>query len=463
MTQQGIAPRETRADLVFRGGSVLVLDAADTRAQALAVSEGRIVAVGNDDEISRWIGPNTQVVELDGRALMPGINDSHLHATWLGARWPNTFFGEGAAAQGPEPVLETREERREAILRAGNLLAGYGITSFTEPGLGPGEDDGATGCFASEVIDIYRELAIEGELKQRVTLLGLYGVLDGPSKRETVLAGIAELAGTQRDSDPQWLRIAGVKLFGDLIPLSKGAWTALAYADGSHGGLLVEGESLELQAEALQDMVRAGHRAGIQVAVHATGDRTIEAVLDAIAEANAEPGTPEASALGHYVIHGDLATPEQIARMAELGMWFNTQAGIAALSHDWMAAVLPEASPWPLAEALEAGRLVLSSDAPILVPDWRAGIAWAESWLVRGGASNDPEAAAARLVQLLRTYTAVPAEQDHASEWKGTLEVGKVADLVVLGADPHELGAARLPEASIDLTVVAGRKVFERS
>lgn len=464
MTRNGASAPGTHAELVLRGGPVLVMNAAGDRAEAVAVSGGRIIAVGTEADVAPLVGDATRVIELDGRAVLPGINDSHLHATWLGARWPHTFFGghvDGAQVEGV--LAGDRAARRSAILRAGELLAGFGITSLTEPGIGPGEDHGETGCFGGEVIDIYRELAEAGELRQRVTLLGLYGILDGPSRLDVVAAGIAELVDAQGGSDPEWLRIAGIKIFGDLIPLSKHAWTSRPYDDGTHGGLLVEGETLEAQAEALREMVRAGHRAGLQVGVHATGDRTIQAVLDAVASAADEPGAAHPRDLGHYVIHGDLATPEQIARIAELGMWFNSQPGIAVATADWMAGVLGgDAAPWPYADALAAGVLVLSSDAPILAPDWRRTVAAAEAWILRGGASAEPDEASARLHALLRAHTAVPAEQDRAADWKGTVETGKVADLVVLAQDPFMVGAAGLPDVEIDLTVLDGNVVFER-
>lgn len=464
MTGIGASASAEHAELVLQGGPVLVMDAAGSRADAVAVAGGRILAVGTRDDVAPLIGAATRVIELDGRAVLPGINDSHLHATWLGARWPHTFFGGHADGAQIEGVLTgDRAARRAAILRAGELLSRFGITSLTEPGIGPGEDDGETGCFTGEVLDVYRELAEAGELRQRVTLLGLYGILDGPSRLDIVTAGIAELVDAQGGSDPEWLRIAGIKIFGDLIPLSKQAWSSRPYDDGTHGGLLVEGETLEAQAEALREMVRAGHRAGLQVGVHATGDRTIEVVLDAVASAADEPGAPHPRDLGHYVIHGDLATPEQVARIAELGMWFNSQPGIAVTTADWMAGVLGEdVAPWPYAEALDAGVLVLSSDAPILAPDWRETVAAAEAWILRGGAPADPAAAAARLHGLLRAHTAVPAEQDRAAGWKGTVEAGKVADLVVLAQDPFAVGAAGLPGVEVDLTVLDGNVVFER-
>lgn len=455
------------ADLVLRGGTVHVLDAAGGRAEAVAVSDGRIVAVGSDAEIEGRIGPGTRVVELAGRAVIPGINDSHLHGAWLGARWPHTLFGAAdpeAAAQLSGALVTSREERRDAILRAGRMLSEIGITSYTEPGIGPGEDDGETGCFASDVLEAYRELAAEGALRQRVTMLALYGVLDGPSSLETVLAGIAERAAAQQEPDPRWLNVPGVKLFGDLIPLTRQAWTERGYDDGSHGTLLVEGGSLEERAENLAAMVRAAHLAGLQIGVHATGDRTIGLVLDAIARAEARPGAPSARELGHSVIHGDLATGAQVRRMAELGVWMNAQSGIAVLTSDWLAGVMgPEAAAeaWRFEAALDAGVLVLSSDAPVLGFDWRRGIADADARIVSAGGAGDEESARRRLHGLLRAYTAVPAQQDRASSWKGTIEAGKAADLVVLARDPYEAGAAGLPGVGVELTVLDGRVVFE--
>ena len=460
------------AELVLRGGVVHVMDAAGHRATAVAILAGRIAAVGDDAEIGRWIGADTRVVELAGRAVLPGINDSHLHGSWLGARWPHTLFGEPAAglaesAEGaaPGPLVASRAERRAAILRAGELLSELGITSYTEPGIGPGEDVGETGSFHSEVIEIYRELAAAGQLRQRVTLLALHGILDGPSAVTAVCAGIARHAELAGASDPAWFAVPGVKIFGDLIPLTRQAWTAHAYDDGTHGDLLVIGDGIDEKAAGLAEMLRAAHRAGLQVGLHATGDRTIELALDAFEAAAAEPGAPSTRELGHVIIHGDLVTAEQVARMARMGVWLNTQAGIATRTSDWLAGTLGAevaGAAWPLDRARAAGVLVLSSDAPVLDFDWRRGIADAEARVLATGGSADAAARSERLLGWLRCYTAIPAEQDRAAAWKGTVAAGKVADLVVLARDPFEVGAAGLPEVPVDLTVLAGAVVHER-
>lgn len=71
------------ADLVFHGGPVFTADTVRSRAHAVAVSGGRIVAVGGD-EVRDLIGPRTEVVDLGGRLLVPGFQDAHVHPVWGG-------------------------------------------------------------------------------------------------------------------------------------------------------------------------------------------------------------------------------------------------------------------------------------------------------------------------------------------------------------------------------------------
>ena len=77
-------PTPEPADLVLRGGAVYTMDAARSWAQALAVDAGRIAAVGSDQAIAAWIGPETRVVELSGAMLLPGFHDAHAHPAWGG-------------------------------------------------------------------------------------------------------------------------------------------------------------------------------------------------------------------------------------------------------------------------------------------------------------------------------------------------------------------------------------------
>ncbi|MFG3381380.1 amidohydrolase [Streptomyces sp. NPDC047999] len=447
--------RTAPADLILRGGVVRSLAPGGEGATAVALRDGLVARVGGDREVTALADASTEVVDLGGRAVLPGINDAHLHATWLGALWPETLFGEQA---GPGPVprnpLVDDAQRRRAILRAGDLAASLGITSYTEPGLGPGEDRGETGAFGAPVVRRYRALAEEGLLRARVTVLWLFGELDGPSDLEHFLAGLDGLDGST--GDPRWLRFAGVKIFADGIPPMRSAYTHHCYADGASPSLLVAGADDADREANLARMVLAAHRAGHQVGVHATGDRTIDVTLDAVERARAEKDVD----LGHYIIHGDLVTRPQLRRMAALGVGLATQPEIALRTRGLVDAALgpaPAAAAWPLGAALDEGvALCLTSDAPVLSPDWRRQIAAADAWM---GPAADPRA---RMDRLLRCYTQQPARQDRAASWKGVLAPGMAADLCVLEADPLSVAPAELPDVAVELTVVDGRVVYER-
>ncbi|MEY9906625.1 putative amidohydrolase YtcJ [Catenulispora sp. MAP12-49] len=75
------------ADLILRGGRVHTLDAADSVVSSLAVAGDRIAAAGDDRETSALLGPDTEVVDLAGRVVVPGLHDSHLHLADAGNSW----------------------------------------------------------------------------------------------------------------------------------------------------------------------------------------------------------------------------------------------------------------------------------------------------------------------------------------------------------------------------------------
>jgi len=73
------------ADLVLLGGEIITMDPARPRAQALAIRDQVIAAVGSDADMQGWIGPGTRVVRLEGRGVTPGLVDAHCHLSGLGA------------------------------------------------------------------------------------------------------------------------------------------------------------------------------------------------------------------------------------------------------------------------------------------------------------------------------------------------------------------------------------------
>ncbi|MFE6049846.1 amidohydrolase [Kitasatospora sp. NPDC056446] len=562
------------ADLILVDGEVLTVDAASTTAEAVAVTGGTITAVGSSARIRAHAGPGTRTVDLRGRTVLPGINDSHLHAygwgsnrpplgldvghpavrsiadiaaavraaaeraepgEWIVGRgwdvgylaecldgsrtlpdradldaaapdhpvcltdfsdhmaWVNSAalraagIGRGSTAppggtidtdatglptgilreaaqravQGRVPRPDERR-RRAAITEAVRALHALGITSYTEPGLGPGGEGIMAGALGTAALPSYLALAREGALDARVSVLLLPAPMGGGAA--DVEAGLAELADLAREiaehADPRRLAVLGVKLFADGVPPNRTAWMHHEYPGGGHGGLCVHGSGPGPQAAELAAMVLAAHRAGHQIGVHVTGDAAIDAVTDALAAAHRAHPRPDAR---HYLIHGDFATPGALATLAAHGWGVNMNPAIKWTISDLMDRVVgPDRSArmWPARSALDAGvRLCASSDAPITEPDWRQGVA---SMLLRESkASGRPSGPAERvdLRTALRAYTAEPAHQDFAGDWKGSVEVGKVADLCVLGGRLTATSPHDLPAVPVDLTVFDGRIV----
>ena len=119
------------ADLVATGGAVLTVDADFTVAEALAVREGRVLAVGPDEEIRAFVGPDTQVIDLAGRTVVPGLADNHLHSAGGGdgvdlsrVRTMDELLGAitgRAEASGPGELVTTNSDWHEGQLREQRL------------------------------------------------------------------------------------------------------------------------------------------------------------------------------------------------------------------------------------------------------------------------------------------------------------------------------------------------------
>lgn len=566
------------ADLVFIDGQVFTADAKNSIAEAVAVSGGRIVAVGDTADVRELIGPRTRVVNLAGRAVLPGINDSHLHGCAFGtsrpplqidvgfpavrsiedikravaaevarkppgepilgtgwdegyldecknnpgrqptrwdldevaphhpvflqqfsghAVWVNTawlaragvtgqedappggaiphdergmlgLFHEGAQmlVRGALPQLDAQTVRRslEATI---NHLHTLGITSYTEAGLGVGGEkstrgESMLGAMGSLPFNTYQQMARSGDLACRLSVLWLPWPLTMTGSADLLRRQLNEVR-LPADVNPRRMRLLGVKLIADGVPPNKTAWMHEEYVGGGTGSLCVHGDSEGERAEELTEMIRLVHEAGLQVGVHVTGDAAIDTVVSAFSKA-ATSG--QHADLRHYVIHGDFIRPSALRQLAAGGFGLNMNPGIKWTISDLMDDVVGEqrsAWQWPVASALASGvRVSSSSDAPVVKPDWRRGVS---AMLLRESKATGRVSGPAEVVGLteaIRAYTSTPAWQDYAEDWKGTLEVGKVADLCVLGAgllhmDPHDI-----PEIPIDMTVFDGTVVYDR-
>lgn len=274
------------------------------------------------------------------------------------------------------------------------------------------------------------------------------------------LAQVRRAADLAAASDSPWLRVVGIKLILDGVIDACTAALHLPYSDGTLGELI-------WPVEQLRPVVVAADAAGLQIALHAIGDRASDVALDAIEAAIAENGDLPRR---HRIEHLEYAAAGTAARMARLGITASMQPVHAdpAIFDNWAAMLGDERVDrgFAWAEYEDAGALLaFSTDTPTAPHEALASMYVAST----RASALDPSVAAkqpALAIPLLRaighaTRDAAASVGDGA--WRGRLAAGFAADLVIVDRDPFVDGERALLDAQIERTIVAGRTVFART
>lgn len=331
------------------------------------------------------------------------------------------------------------EERRRRLRRAAEHAVALGLTTVTDMGV-----DQAT-------IDDYRALRDAGELPLRAALF----LTDDDALLESWFARGPE------DGPDRRLLVRGVKMYADGALGSRGAALVEPYSDDSGNvGLLITGE------ERIRRVAEDALGAGFQLAVHAIGDRGNLVVLDGLEAAFGGEPRPD---VRFRLEHAQIMRPQDVDRAARLGVVFSYQPTHATSDMPWAPDRVGEArldGAYAWRRALEAGgRLALGSDFPVESADPRLGLYAAVSRQdlegePAGGWLPDQRLSRA---EALRGFTLDAAWSLFLEREVGSLEAGKRADLVVFARDPMEVSAEEIPRVPVDLTLVDGRVVYERS
>jgi len=210
----------------------------------------------------------------------------------------------------------------------------------------------------------------------------------------------------------------------------------------------------------LTAMVAEFDARGLQVCIHAQGDRAIETVLDSYATIlEGRSGNP----LRHRIEHGGSMFAPLTARAASLGIVVAAQPGMLSILGDGFAEALPEHSDelYAYASWRQAGiRVAGSSDAPVITADPLVGIRDAVLRRTSNGRVLGPgEQLAAR--DALAMYTTEAAFAMHREQDIGTLEPGKLADFVILDRNPLDAEPEQITDIRVLATVVGGQPVFQ--
>ncbi len=214
----------------------------------------------------------------------------------------------------------------------------------------------------------------------------------------------------------------------------------------------------------LNEAVRAFHDAGYQVAIHTGGDAALDMALDAIEKAmNANP-RPDPR---HRIEHSVLNTPDDLQREKDLGIVVSTQPTLITAFADGMFRIWGEERTQrtiPTRTWLDMGvPLCLSSDAPSM-PWWDPQSTLFAS-IARVSISGKPVGPeqALTIEEAMYAHTMGGAYADFAENKKGSLEPGKFADLIVWHNNPYTAAIEDIRSLTVDLTMVGGKTVFERS
>jgi predicted amidohydrolase YtcJ len=413
------------ADVVLHSGQILTIDHAFSIAEAIVIADGDIVAVGPTDAIRAWIGADTVVVDLEGRTVMPGFVDPHTHHL-----------------QSVAPDLDAMRAAQRFMLEGGT-------TSIGSPHISPDQ------------LEAFQTLDANGDL---VTRNHLYTVYNTFCDDRDIVVGYL---GHDFSQDPDLrLAVAGVKVFAD-----GGACRAPAishpYLDTTPDGLKERGfvgnGDLYVSADEIATVVADVDAAGGITVIHAIGDLGLREALHGLAMAYEEKPFTHHQRIDHNSLT-TLLTPEELAIYGQVGMvpvvfgarWANgCDLDVGEL---WQSILPgPVLSVIENSAALRAAnpgmRVSWHGDAPS-IPGQPFQLMFT---FVTGGAvdlgTGEPcypplwdDIFVVDVAEALRMMTLNAAAAMEIDDRVGSLEVGKVADLLILESDPfdadHEAGIA---------------------
>ncbi len=533
------------APLLMFNGNIYTAAAAQPRAQAIVIVEGRITFVGATADALRRAPVGARRLDLHAVTVLPGLTDAHAHLDGIGAR-ELTFNLEGTASLAD---LKNRLRERAARLPPGAWLFGSGwIESRWSPPAFPTRKDldaavpdrpvvlervdghalvansmalqragidrnttdpaggsilkdaggEPTGMLIDRAQDIverlvpppsdadrskqlevgaqrsvrlgWTQLQIAGntfhEVDQLCELyaqgriqLRLYDAIEGPGPDATRLLA----AGPSLGRCDNKLSVRGIKLYIDGALGSRGAALLAPYSDSpASSGLLVNTE------ETLFPLLTQALRRGIQVETHAIGDRGNRIMLDLYERAFAAvPVDQRAIAEPRWrVEHAQILSPADIPRFAQLGVIASMQPS-HAISDLYFAP--SRLGPQRLAGAyawrslLDSGAVIAAgSDAPVEKGDplveFYAAVARRS---IQGFASSDwhLEQRVSR-AQALRMLSLAPAYAAFQEKERGSIELGKLADLTVLSADIMTIPVGDILKSHVLMTVIGGEVVY---
>jgi predicted amidohydrolase YtcJ len=342
-----------------------------------------------------------------------------------------------AALQGVLPSF-SEDRRYERLLESLDMAARFGITTVVEPQ--NSVDD----------LPLFARARDEGALRSRLVA----ALFHPPGTTDGDLDAFEDARWTYDDDR---LRVGPIKLYIDDVIEPHTAAMLEPYANRAD-----EVGHLFWDPDAFADLIVRLERRGFQTFTHATGDRGIRTTLDAVEHARAVNGPHDAR---HQIVHVECVHPDDLPRFAELGVVACMQPRHAApeIVGEWRENVghvrWPSAFPWRSLH--DAGAtLAFSSDWNVAEMDPMVGIYTALTRASLDGSEPWTPDQRLDLATTIRAYTLGSAYANFAEDDRGSITVGKYADIVIVSHDLFALEDPRaVLDARVELTMVGGEVV----
>jgi len=533
------------ADLVITNGKVITVDDGIPQAQAVAVRSDRILAIGSVADVRRYVGPSTQVIDVQGQLVIPGFIEGHGHFTGVGEAqlnlklMPTTSWdqivsmvveaaktakpGEGIIGRGwhqekwtsrpnpnvegfpthasldavspNNPVLLTHASGHASFVNArameisdinrstpdppgGEILkdaAGNptGLLRETASGLvhtGRGDPSRARKVLelASQeslskgvtsfqdagssfaTIDLMKQMIDQGQIGVRLWVM----VREGNEREAPLLSKYRTI-----DYGKSHLTVRAIKRQIDGALGSRGAWLLEPYSD--------KPESAGLNTTSIADITETARLAianDYQLCVHAIGDRANRETLNIFEQAF--KANPSKHDLRWRVEHAQHLSPQDIPRFGQLGVIASMQ-GIHCTSDapyviERLGSKRAEEGAYVWQKLMKSGAVVSNgTDAPVEDMDPIANYYATVSRKTKDGKVFFPDQRMSRM-EALKSYTLNAAYAAFEESSRGSLKVGKLADMTVLSKDITSIPEDEIPTAHVSYTIVGGKVAYRK-
>src|SRR5947209_2302220 len=448
------------ADLILHNGKIVTVDARFSVQQAVAVKGGKITAVGRDAEVLKERGPATRVIDLKGRTVLPGLFDSHVHALEAGL----------SEYRAPLPALDSfpavqaylRERARSTPKGEWIVVPRTFPTRLTEMQMP-----------TREVLDVVPDHPVMFDASYVVIANSMALRVSGIT-RDTPNPPGGEIVHDAKGEPNGILKNAQKLLKG--VPRAAAGFSEADRLQALEGPLKLYGKTdpddrgqLFIAPEKLTAVMRAARDRGWQLTTHDQGGGAVDTWLDTLAALDRERPIRGSRS---FVMHASFQSPEAIARMKKMGILADTQS--QWLYHDGPALekVFGHAGMryfFPLRSYLDAGIVVAAGSDHMIGHDKNRAVnpynPFLSMWIMVARKTDRgdvlyPEERITR-AEALKTHTIWSAYMQFTEKQKGSLEVGKLADLVVIDRDIMTCPEDQIKDIDPVMTVVDGRVAFE--